>query len=418
MDLSDKSILVLDRGIFFSFAQRMAEGKNHFGTVYYHNPANIGNPSINEDSVGRGFENIVHVKQPDKLLKQVDVIAFPYCEDPTKQGELRADGYPVWGSGVGCHMETDRLFGKKLMAEVGLPVSEFKVVKGLDRLKGFMEEHPDWIVKISHFRGLTETWKLIKPWMLNTKISELAYKMGPRGKDFEFIVEKPIETKAECGYSGLFYAGRFPSLALMDAEIKDAAYMAVVQPYDRLPDRIHEVNDRLFPALKTCKYANSFATELRDEFCIDLTCRFGSPSGEAQMALWENLPEVVYWGARGKFIEPVPAAKYAAQIMIETFGDLKDWKPVYVPKEIQPFVRLYFPFKDGDEIYIVPQWNPFSSIGTIVATGETWQEANALCRKRAKMLDATFIHPWVDGLAQAEKEWAEMEKRGMDLKPY
>ena len=415
MDLSGKSVLVWDRGIFLSLAVRLSQ-PDGFGTVYYHNPANIGYPSINEMAVGTGYPGIEVVRRPMKIMDKVDVVAFPDCHDEDLQWYLRQHGKDVWGSGEGADMENARFFGKQLMDAVGLPVNDYKLLTGLEALDDFLEKHPDWIVKLSHWRGLTETWTFKRPEMRRLKLANLAYKLGPLSKEIEFVVEKKIETKIERGYSGAFFAGQFPKYCLTDAEIKDSAYLAVVQEYAKIDPEIRAVNDALLPALKDYAYANLFATEMRDDVCIDLTCRQGSPSGEAQMQLWKNLPLVVWHGAHGEFVEPEPAAKYAAQVMLENDEEPSEWCSVGIPKEIDPYVYLYFGMKRGEENYVVPQWNPFSHIGTVVAIGNTPEEATSLCRERAEKIEGK-VSAYSEKLDDAEKEWALMGKR-MDLTSF
>jgi len=424
MDLSSKSILVRDNGLFLSFAARMAQ-PGGFGTVYYANSWQRGRPSFHEITVGKGYEGIevVHPQNPKapdvySLIDKVDVIAYPDCYDGEEQRYLREHGKKVWGSGMGVELELYRLFAKKVLAAVGLDVGPYVVVEGVTKLRKYLETHEDRVIKVSFVRGLMETRKHKKYWLSKTFIDWLQWRLGPIAEEQKFIVEEKIDTKLELGGDHVF-AGRFPNIAINGLEIKDAAYVGIVQEYDEMPEEIRMVNDALEPVLKKMGVFNMFSHEDRiaedgTVYPIDLTMRQGSPSGEAQLKTWENMPEMVYHGAHGEQVEPEPAASHVAQAMIFNNGDENDWCAVGVPKDLRNDVNLYFGMRKGSEDYVVPQQNPFDEVGSIVALGNTAEEAVKLCKKNAERLEGNIVVK-CEALDEALEEIALMDKQGMNV---
>ena len=424
-DLSSKSILVQDNGLFLNFALRMAE-PGGFGKVYYVNNWRRGRPSFNEIAVGKGYDGIEVLKHEWDVMDKVDVIAFPDVLDGDRQVYLRRHGYKVWGSGKGEELELYRVFWKKMVAAMGLPVNDYKVIKGISNLRRFLEENEDKFIKISFMRGLWESRQHEKYWISKTHIDRLEYQLGPLAETTEFLVEEPVETKLEVAADGMFVTnsegiGRFLSLSLNGVEIKDSGYVGVVQRTEDMAGPFQMVSDALQPVLQRYGYANLFACESRIDgddqpYPIDPCCRVASPAGEAQLATWDNLPEIVYHGAHGQIVDPVARAPYVAQAMIFNKGDENEWCAVDVPSEVRDKVKLYYGMRRGKEDWIVPQMNPFDEIGSVVDIGQTAEEAIKKVTAIAKKLGGD-ISIKIEALADAAKAFDLMEQRGMSTEP-
>lgn len=430
MNLSSKSILVVDGGgLFVSFARRMTQ-PGGFGKVWYSNMWHRGRPTFSELSVGKGYDGIEVVPNRDtdnefptslwSVIDKADVIAFPDCYDGDWQEYLRKQGKHVWGSGMGAELELNRFLAKQVMDEVGLPVGPYCIVKGMTELREYLRENADQVLKVSFLRGLMETRKHHKYWLSKTFLDGLEYRLGPLAEDQEFIVEQQIPTEIEVGGDHTF-VHRFPSLAINGVERKDAAYLGIVQDYDELPDEIRDLDEKIAPVLERNGYANFFSSEVRKAkngkaYPIDLTCRCGSPSGEAQLAAWDNMPEVVWAGAHGEFLEPEPVKPCVAQLMIFNKGEESEWAGIEVPAELDNAVNLYFGMRRGREQYVVPQQNPFDEMGSITMLGDTPEEAVELCKKASDKLQGN-ISVQTDELDNALKEFDLMRKKRMNVEP-
>lgn len=419
-DLSSKSILVKDRGLFFSFAQRMAR-EGGFGRVFYHNDyQRSGRPSFNELAVGTGFERIESTHKFWELIDQVDVIAYPDCYDGGEQEYLRSQGYPVFGSGKGGELEIYRGYWKEVIAALGLTVAPYEYIEGLDALADYLREHDDCYIKISRMRGLMETrkhidYELSLPWL-----NKMRYHLGPLAEETDFIVEKKITTDLEIAGDTIF-VGQFPQLALNGVERKDECYAGMVQAYSDLPEQIQEVNAKLAPVLAKYRYANFFAVELRIDkqgrpHPIDPCTRQASPAGEAQLATWSNFPEVVYAGARGQLVQPEFENPYVLQAMIYTKDDEREWLAVRCPEDVRESLNLYFGMRRGRLDWRVPQPNPFEELGSITVTGGSFEEAKEKLEAIAERIEGDVCIK-TDSIDDAIKEFDLMKKKGMSVIP-
>jgi hypothetical protein len=394
--------------------------KNGFGKVYYNNLTRQGYPSFNSISVGKGYEGITVVKSMWDVIDEVDVTAFPDILDGSKQKWMRKQGYRVWGSGKADELEMYRLYWKQMVKALGLPVNPYVLVVGIMALREYLKDHTDRYVKISYMRGLMETYHHEEYWLSKPWIDEKEHKLGPLAEETEFIVEAPIKTDLEIGYDGLF-VGRYPKIGINGVEVKDAGYVGMVQNYDEMPSEILETTEALKPVLAKDDYANLFAIELRVQkdgtaIPIDPCCRQGSPSGEAQLATWSNMPEIVFAGAHGELVEPEREGDFVAQAMIYNKGEETDWCPVKVPNEIRGDVNLYYGLRKGDQDWAVPQHHAFDEVGSVVAVGDSAEEAIDRCKEKAEQIGGN-VGIKTESLDEALKQFDMMKKRGMSVEP-
>jgi len=394
----------------------MTEG---FGKVYYNHRTRPGRPSFNEISVGKGYDGIEVTNRVWDIIPKVDVIAFPDIGDGDLQHYLRGQGHAVWGSGYGDELEMFRYYSKKVLESVGLPVNPYKLVVGVTALREELKKHDDRFVKVSFLRGLWESRHHETYWISKQHLDRLEYKLGPLAETTEFIVENPIKTKLEVGFDGMFVNGGFLPVAINGVEVKDECYLGVVQEYADMAEEFRTVNEALTPVLANYGYANFFSTELRvkrDPFLIDPCCRQGSPSGEAQLAIWKNLPQIVFEGAHGRAITPEHESQFVAQAMLYNRGDENEWCAVGIPKEHRDKVSLYFGMRDGDHDWVVPQSDPFDEIGSIVCTGDDEDAVIEECREIGKLLKGD-ISVKIDAFGEAQKQFDIMRKQGISVEP-
>lgn len=419
-DLSKKKILVIDHGLFLSFALRMARGKNHFGKVYYHNATKSGRPTVSSIFVGQGYQEIEVLKDPWDMIDEVDVLAFPDVLDGPKQEYLRRTGYNVWGSGKGDELELYRYYWKRMIESVGLAVNPYVIIKGIPLLREYLRDHKNKYIKISLLRGLMETRKHEEYWLTKGFLDQKEVELGPEAKHMEFLVEDPVKTEVEIA-GDHYFVKDFPDKAINGVEIKDEGYVGMVQAYREMPKQILKVDEALKPVLKKYGYANLLAIELRialdgTAHPIDPCCRQGSPSGEAQLAVWTNFPEIVYHGAHGELVQPEHDNIFVAQAMIYHTGIEKGWPAVKIPKEVRPYTNLYYGYREGEHDYVVPQPDAFDELGSVCATGATMQEAIDLCKERAEQISGDVCVK-CESLEKAGEEFDLMKKMKMSVKP-
>lgn len=416
-DLSSRTVLVIDAGLFLPLAFRLARD---FGKVLFHSPMSKPFPCVGDAVIGDGFGEIEVVRDLFKHgMVEHDVVVIP----DVGHSDLHYDctGMNVWGSGDGDRLELDRQFLKDYQAEHGMDVPPYVKLKGLSALREHLTYNPDVYVKMSRYRGTMETfhsvnYKLSEPWL-----DELAVKLGPLQERVTFIVEDAIDAVAELGFDGFCIDGEFPKVAVQGIEAKDRGYIGVVTPYADLPEELRDVNAPLKPFLKENRYRNFFSTEVRitdkDEvFLTDPCCRHASPAGECLLELYGNLGEIIWEGAQGNLVEPEYTAKYAAQALIDhPDPGTEHWRLVDVPAEVRQWVKLYFACEvDGRQAIPPLAWN-HETIGSVVGLGHTLEEAIDAVKEHAKALDGQGLTIRTDALGDVLKEMQEAEKAGVEL---
>lgn len=408
--MGEPSFLIYDFGLFCSLAERLASFGNPVG---YFVPHETSFSDGRELVLGQGLDGIQRIKAWDDEVDNYDVLVFPDCHCGDLQAYYRRKGYRVWGSSKGSELELLRWKTKERFKELGLPVNECHLVRGTSDLRKFFQEHPDkegWFVKISGLRGLGETWFARDYGESKGIIDDFDNKNGGLAYLINFIIEKSIPDAREIGYDGLNIDGQFPEQSFWGIERKDKSYFGMLSKYSELPEEVIRVNDAMSPVLKELQYRNFISNELRNDVCIDWTCRHASPGGEVIVEAIENLPEVIEAGADGKLVEPDWSNKYGAQIILCSEWAEERWLLVDYPEEIRPFVKLYNHARVDDSgpigmaDYFVPQIAKMKQIGSVVALADDPQEAVDLCKERAEMVKAFDLEMEPDALDKAMEE--------------
>lgn len=417
-DLSGKTALVIDSGMFVEFALRLA--REGFGRVFYHCDVRPPQPRVQEASIGDGFEEIKQVEEWLPLIRDVDCIVFPDCTRPDIQTWLEREGYPVWGSRHGVHHEWFRIAFKKRLREIGLPIRDYHVCHGLKELREYLWDRENQFVKISKFRGNGETWRWSDRDTCEGKLNDLAIEFGPLAGDMRWLVEQGFDA-VEVGYDGYFAGGKFPSKSFHGMERKDQNYLGAFVSADDLPDALKQVNEAMAPLLAKYRYANFFSTEVRIgedsiPYFTDPTCRHASPAGEPMLEAFSNLPEIVWGGAHGECVEPECEAAYAIQAVLEHNGDKDQWRKLVIPHSIRRWVKLYYVSNTREQVYSVPPvGNNGDTIGTVIGLGDTPRAALEHLKQTARVLEGQPVSVQVSSLAETIKSIEENDQKAMEV---
>jgi len=407
-EISQATVMVVDHGLFIPVARRLAKS---FNRVLYHVPNEEGFPTINKCIIGDGYPDIEKCEDIWDVKKDVDLFVFPDIGFSGLQLELESQGFPVWGSRRADSLEVHRQLFHKVLGEVDLPVPKFKVLEGWTKLREHLKDAENKYLKISKFRGSLETtyWR---SWELDEGLLDvLAVRFGPAKELIPFMVFDAIETDIEIGSDTYCVDGLWPSLMLNGIEHKDKGYLAAVTAKEDMPEPLLAVLDAFGPVLKKYRCRNQWSTEVRVKdgigYFTDPTPRGGLPSTSSQLALWENFPEIVWAGAHGELVDPIPAAKYSAEAMISGKTAKEQWPAVEIPEELEAYVnfanccmidgRYVFPHGgDKDE----------NDLGWLVATGDTIQETIDNLKEKADLLPdglSAATDALVDLLVEAHK---------------
>lgn len=417
MNLKDKTVCIVDNGLFVDFARVIARG---FGRAYYHSPSASAFVKSNALVVGDGYDELERTAHPLAIADRVDLWVFLDLYHWDLQQLLVERGARVWGARRGEGMELHRWEFKQMLKKLGLPVQPMEHIIGLDGLRDRLRVVKDKFVKTSYTRGDMETWRHQDYPISEPRLDELEHALGAKKHRYEFIVEDEIPDCVEIGYDGFSIDGQFPSPAMMAYEIKDMGMMAAVKSYNSLAAPVRTVNTALRPALAEFQYRGFLSTEIRygkerKPYFIDPCCRLGTPSNELLQTLFTNWPETIWAGAGGELVAPKPVAKFGVLAMIHSEWAVKNWVPLEVPAAADPWVKLRMRTRIEGKEYVVPQGVDLSDIGAVVGTGNTLLEAVKACREHADLIKGYGIEVDMNAIGQALDQVRAGEKLGIQF---
>lgn len=416
--LKDKCCIVYDAGSQVEFAIRMSK---EFGKVYYFMDWQDAFPSSKNMSIGTGFKEIERIDYFWDHVEEADIIIFTSNTHDDLQIQLQKMGKRVWGSRRGNALENDRVFAKELMKRNGLPVNEYKVIIGVDKLKEYLKDskNDNKYIKCSLTRLDFESmhhvnWKLTEPYII-----EIEHDLGPIKDDYEFIVESPVEAIGEFGYDGYTIDGVFPDKCLFGIEVKDAGYCSKVIDYKDIIKPVEKVNKGIFSYLKNNFYRNFISTEVRitdkkEGYCIDFTSRLPSPPGEIYQEIIENLGMVIWKGSNGEMEQPIFTHKYAVEVIIRSASAAYNiWTAIYFPENIRQFVKIKNLVKIGDTYYFTPLDQRMPEIGAVIGLGNTLEEAIKNVQDNASQIEGYKLDIKSESLSEAKETIEKSSKIGV-----
>jgi hypothetical protein len=412
MNLKDKTVCVVDNGLFVSFARKLAKD---FKKTYYYTPWRSSFPRTQQLKVGMGFDDIERVDFPLEKADEIDLWVFLDLYHHDLQCYLEDCGARVWGARKGEELELYRWEFKQYLKKIGLPVQPMEHIRGFQALREHLKTVKDKYVKTSFVRGDFETFRHDTYQLSEPRLDELEHTLGPSKGEYEFIVEDEIPDAVEIGYDGFTVDGGFPSHAMMAYEIKDCGMIGCALADGKLAEPVRAVNKAMAPALKGYRYRGFWSTEIRytkdkRTYFLDPCCRLGTPSNELLQELFDGWGQVVWDGAEGKLTSPTTKAKFAVMAVISSEWAVNDWQALHYPRNLDDFVKLRFHSRIGGKDYVAPQVVGLPDLGGVVGTGQTLQMAIAQCKERAEQVkgyqlkcDLESIDKGLEAIAQGEK---------------
>ena len=414
-DLSTKTVMVVDNGLFVDFARRLGET---FKKVYYYSPWQSSFPRSHAVAVGNGFEEIERCNFPLKKADSIDLWVFPDLYHHDLQCFLTDKGARVFGARMGEELELYRWEFKKYLKTLGLPVAPSEKIIGMDSLRDHLKRVKNKFVKTSFVRGDFETFRHDSYDLSEARLDEIEHHLGPTKKEYEFIVDDEIRDAVEVGYDGFTVDGEWPSHAMMAYEVKDCGMVGVSLSADRLVDPVKLINSKLSPALKGYSYRGFLSTEIRytkdkSAHFIDPCCRLGTPSNELLQELFDGWAEVVWYGAEGELKSPKVVAKYAVLAVVKSEFAVNDWMCVHCEKEGLKNLKLRYHTRVQGKDYVVPQVVGLSDLGGIVGVGGSLVEAIGRCKELCGMVKGYQVECSLDSLDKAVDVIQEGMKMGI-----
>lgn len=417
MNLSSKTACVIDYGLFTPFAEKLAES---FGKVLYYMPnARSKFSRANLAYVGQGLPGVERIHDLWDYVDAVDCFVFPDVNDGSLQEYLRNQGHRVWGLGKAESYERDRWKFRQWQHKVGMDIPKTTHVVGMDDLRDELQKQVGpCYVKLSEFRGETETFRVDGYDLASPKLDELEHELGAAKDDVEFIIEEPIEAVAETGFDGFVCDGKILPVGGWGYEVKDKSYCGKATAYNAAPQRIRKTTDALLPLLANSR--GCFSTEVRvgkngKNYLIDPTFRLGSPPHESQMELYSNWGDIVWGVSGGEPVTPTPVAPYVAWAAMESEFARDCWMPIEIPDDARQWVKLHnHAIIDGID-YAVPLGDKQGDVGAVVGVGKTMAEAIASVKKRSDTVKGYKLVVHGDSLDDGMKVIESGRNVGLDF---
>lgn len=149
--------------------------------------------------------------------------------------------------------------------------------------------------------------------------------------------------------------------------------------------------------------------------CWSGNCRAPSPGIEIHMEIWDNLAEIIWHGAAGEMVGPVMTAQFGVECMIDHTGNEERWRVLEIPKEAEPWVKLYSACKHNDLHCIPPFPHSHDTIGAVVGIGDTVEDAIAHLKSTVELLKDQPVSIHVDALYDILKDIHSAEKKGIEF---
>lgn len=416
-DLSTKTVMVVDNGLFVEIAKTLSKS---FKQVLYYCRWEGAFPKSNQYVIGQGIEGVKRVYNIFEYFDEVDCFVFPDIYDGQLQLHLESLGKLVFGGRMGEEMELFRHAMKEHMKKIGLYVTPYEIVTGVDDLIEYLKEHPNVYVKQNVTRGDFETFYSKNYLLIEPVIEQLSHSLGAIRHTKEFIVEDAYDDAVETGMDCYCINGQYPSNTLAGVEVKDAGYVGCMMDYDKLPECITDFNYKMADTMKDFGYKGFFSTEIRvseklPPYMVDMCSRAGSPPNELYQLLYLNLAEIIWYGAKGIMIDPITEHKYGVEALIHSSWSDHNWQAITFPKKYRDNIKLRNACVVNGRYYCAPQSSGLVEMGAIVATGDTLKEAIEKAKEIAETIEGHYIEIKLDSFDKAQEEFDKLSDMGINI---
>lgn len=413
----DLTVTVLDHGMYPHVAIKLAE---YFGKVNYFTDWQCAFPTPEPILVGEGFPGVTRCKHFWKECSDSDlfVVCDIYFSD--LQYELQRQGKRCWGPRNGDELEICRWRTNEMLPGLGLPKCKVEKVTGMSALREFLKHNEDQYIKVSGLRGMMETKHHINYVLSEFWLDSLEKQISAVKNVIVFLCYAAIENAVEIGGDLWSCDGRYPSIASWGAEVKDACLISRIQKVSDFPEPLSKVLKAFAPVLQDYYYRGFMCPELRateeGPFVIDWASRCGSPSSEALMMVFDNWPEIFWYGAEGILVEPEKLADYSVEVIVQSDDATpEEWQVVQIDDEARPWTKLHLWTRVEGRDIISPNEFPLKHFGAVVGIGDTLEQAVEAAKKHCEGVKGDGITFNTDKISSGIEELKDGNKFGIDF---
>jgi hypothetical protein len=296
-------VLVFGTGIELSSVLGLANAGHE---VYYYTDYISPYPSFDDFATGYGFENVKKIHNLFSYIDKVDKIVSFDVYGGDLLDFLQKKGYKTFGGGLATELELDRKFLKTILKSVGIPTPKYEIVKGFKNIK------PPCVVKLSIFRGSSETFIINNEAEKRNYETKLRKEFGSFLDRMEFVVEEKLELDdrfVEVGVDAVFdYEKGFIFPLMCGVEYKKGVYIGkVCESFADVPKPLQDSMLKLDGVLKKLKYNGFISTEEfidprgSTHYFLDITIRMPYPLGVGYRYAMKNFADVVLNKAQPQF---------------------------------------------------------------------------------------------------------------------
>lgn len=403
-DLSNKRVLFWDlQGSYTHMAEAVV---GDFAWVGYYTPWEKGFSVPIDAMPGTGLDGITRVMDPWIEIDNMDLVVFCDVGNGGLQEYLRAQGVPVFGSGIAGRLETDRMLLKSMCIKAGIDVADHMPVKGVDALREILlNTNTELWVKLSIWRGVRETWHHKSPFRSRSWLDKLSLKAGPYGELIDFVIEKPIvgEPCVEIGFDSYTADGMYPENVAFGYEAKDSAF--ALNATGKLPERLMAVAQKMRPMLSQYGYRGPLSTEVRavpgGDYFVDLTARFPEPPSSLQRFMIRNWAEIFWEIANGRMVEPDYIAPYGVMLVMKSAAGAENPLAVQVERWDRTTLHGHCNISGHDYATSPAELEEFGAACGYGATLEAAMEDAIATAEGIEAEDATYDASALEELTQA-----------------
>ncbi len=120
-------------------------------------------------------------------------------------------------------------------------------------------------------------------------------------------------------------------------------------------------------------------------------------------------------GAKGILTEPEFTDTCAMQLILYSEVAKTEAIPIHFPPKYRDNIKLRYACEIGKICYVLPQPCPNGTLGSIVATGKSWEDCKDKIMEIREEVKAEGLESSLEGLDKTRIEWDKLEDYGISL---
>ena len=146
---------------------------------------------------------------------------------------------------------------------------------------------------------------------------------------------------------------------------------------------------------------------------VDATIRAPSPPSELWQELFTNRAEILWEGADGNLVEPIPAGKWGVEVILKSEFAKENNLAVLYPERFAHQIKLFNKVIVDGVSYVVTQHEDMEEIGAVVGWGDTLEAAMEHAKEAGESIQAHKVKFAMGAADKAFEQIQELEDMGV-----